>query len=127
MRPAVAVVVLNWTGSQLLPECLSALASQPFRDFELWLVHNGSIDGSAVLLAALEPTAQPGWLAAPLPRPARVIRNLDNVGFAAGNNQAFRLCDAPFVVTLNNDAIPDPDWLDGLVGTARSGAHVGMV
>lgn len=127
MRPEVAVIILNWNGAQLLPECLSALASQTFRDFELWLVDNGSIDGSDSLLNDLERTNHPAWLSAPLPRPVRVIRNLDNVGFAAGNNQAFRLCDSPYIATLNNDAIAEPGWLGQLVETARGGVDVGMV
>ena len=68
MRPEVSVVILNWNGARLLPECLSALASQTYRDFELWLVDNGSIDGSSRLLDALEATAHPTWLSSPLPR-----------------------------------------------------------
>lgn len=128
MRPQVAVVILNWNGAQLLPECLSALASQTFRDYELWLVDNGSIDDSDVLLDDLERTAHPAWLSSPLPRPARVIRNADNVGFAAGNNQAICASDAPFIVTLNNDAIAEPEWLGQLVLAAEaSGPAAGMV
>ena len=112
----------------MLPECLSALAAQTYRDFELWLVDNGSIDGSHALLDDLERTLQPDWLAHPLPHPARIIRNSDNVGFAAGNNQAMRLCTSRYVAALNNDAIADEDWLGQLVETARTArSGVGMV
>lgn len=128
MRPETAVVILNWNGARLLPECLSALASQSYRDFELWLVDNGSIDGSSALLDDLERSPQPAWMPAPLPRPPRVIRNLDNVGFAAGNNQAIRLSQARYVVPLNNDAMAGPSWLGELVSTARAcGPRLGMV
>jgi GT2 family glycosyltransferase len=128
MQPEVSVVILNWNGARLLPECLSALASQSYRDYELWLVDNGSIDGSSSLLDDLERTTQPEWLAAPLPRPARLIRNLDNVGFAEGNNQAIRKSQARFIVTLNNDAIAESGWLENLVSAAVEGDRsVGMV
>lgn len=116
--PQTSVIILNWNGARLLPECLSALAAQTYRDYELWLVDNGSIDGSSALLDDLAKTAHPSWLGASLPRPARLIRNLDNVGFAAGNNQAIRLCSSKYVVALNNDAIPDPGWLEEMVRTA---------
>ena len=112
----------------MLPECLSALAAQSYRDFELWLVDNGSIDGSHLLLDDLERSLQPEWLVEPLPRRARVIRNSDNLGFAAGNNQAMRLCDARYVVALNNDAIAERNWLGELVEAAReANGRVGMV
>jgi GT2 family glycosyltransferase len=128
MSPETSVIILNWNGARLLPECLSALGMQTYRDFELLLVDNGSIDGSAALLDDLERSAQPAWLAAPLPRKARVIRNNLNVGFAEGNNIAIRLSGAPYVVALNNDAIPEPQWLGELVATARdAGRSVGAV
>ncbi|MFL5735558.1 MAG: glycosyltransferase family 2 protein [Chloroflexia bacterium] len=126
--PQAAVIVLNWNGARLLPECLSALGAQTYRDFELWLVDNGSIDGSWSLLDDLTSSEQPAWLTYPLPHPARIIKNADNLGFAAGNNQAIRLCASKYVVTLNNDAIPEPDWLAELVSTAESSPpQTGMV
>lgn len=126
--PEISVVVLNWNGARLLPECLSALGAQTYRDFELWLVDNGSIDGSWRLLDDLERSAHPEWLGAALPGPARVIRNRDNLGFAAANNQAICRSRARYIVTLNNDAIPDPDWLAGMVTAAEyASPPVGMV
>ena len=121
------MIILNWNGKRLLPECLSALAAQTYRDFELWLVDNGSIDGSEALLNDLERSRQPVWMGAGLPRPTRIIRNTRNVGFAAGNNQAIHLSKARFVVALNNDAIAEPEWLAALVETAHNDASVGMV
>jgi GT2 family glycosyltransferase len=113
-----------------LPECLSALSMQTYRDFTLWLVDNGSIDGSDALLDDLERTRQPDWLAAPLPNPSQIIRNADNLGFAEANNQAMRpaIRTARFIVTLNNDAVAEPDFLQRLVETAVEGeARLGMV
>jgi GT2 family glycosyltransferase len=131
--PETSVIVLNWNGARLLPECLSALASQSYRDFELFLVDNGSIDASRLLLRDLERTEQPEWMSAALPRPARIIRNKDNVGFAVANNQAIGQAiagpgGARYIALLNNDAIPAPDWLAEIVGTMESGPpSVGVV
>ena len=126
--PETSVIVLNWNGARLLPECLGALAGQEYRDFELWLVDNGSIDESGRLLDDLERTGRPDWMPESLPHPARIVRNLDNVGFAAGNNQAIRMSEARYIVTLNNDAIAEPEWLGELVRSAReSKPCTGMV
>ncbi len=128
MKRETTVVILNWNGARLLPDCISALARQTYRDFGLVLVDNGSIDGSDRLLDDLERTAQPDWLAAPLPQVAHVIRNTDNLGFAEGNNVALRDVGSPYVALLNNDAIADPDWLGELVKVARGAPRdVGMV
>jgi GT2 family glycosyltransferase len=136
MTSETAVVILNWNGARLLPACLSALAGQSYRDFELWLVDNGSIDGSAGLLDDLERSAQPEWLAEPLPRMAWVVRNSYNAGFAEGNNIALSaLLNAQssvpsprYMVALNNDAIAQPGWLGELVSTAEEADRsVGMV
>jgi GT2 family glycosyltransferase len=115
------VVILNWNGARLLPACLSALARQTYRDFELVLVDNGSIDGSLRLLADLASDVQPHWLAAPLPRRARLVLHADNLGFAEGNNIALRDLHTPLVALLNNDAIADPYWLARLVDAMKAG------
>ena len=48
-----------------------------------------------------------------------VLERLDsNHGFAEANNIGFGLARADLVATLNNDAVPDPDWLQ-LAGSGR--------
>jgi len=100
----VTVVVLNWNGQALLPACLDALRKQdlPQEAWQTWVVDNGSTDASLELLARDYPEAH-------------VVRNSANLGFAGGNNVAMRTVPTPFVVLLNNDAHPEPDWLRRLV------------
>jgi GT2 family glycosyltransferase len=102
--PVVTVVVLNWNGRRLLPDCLDAVAKQDLDRalWETWVVDNASEDDSLELLASDYP-----W--------ARVVRNDANLGFAAGNNTALRTATTPYVVLLNNDAHPEPDWLRRLL------------
>lgn len=105
MTPQVSVVILNWNGRHLLPDCLAALDTQTFRDFEVIVVDNGSQDGS------------PEWLAAQYPA-VRLLKNTTNLGFAAANNQGLRASQAPLILLLNNDAQPAPGCLQALVGAA---------
>ncbi len=43
-----------------------------------------------------------------------LIFNTANLGFIEPNNHAFSLCETPFFVMLNDDAVPPPDWLEKL-------------
>jgi GT2 family glycosyltransferase len=126
MSAETSVVILNWNGARLLPACLSALAEQTYRDFDLYLVDNGSIDESGTLLSDLE-RGRPAWLSSPLPRVPIVTRNGSNAGFAGGNNQAFRAARSKYLVALNNDAFAEPEWLAHLVETAEEDDRMGMV
>ena len=51
---SVAVVVPNWNGCHLLPECLEALARQTI-PARVIVVDNGSQDGSADLVRSRHP------------------------------------------------------------------------
>jgi len=102
--PLATVVVLNWNGQRLLPDCLDALAKQDLdrTAWQAWVVDNASTDGSLDLLTRDYP-----WV--------HVVHNPANLGFAGGNNTAMRTAATPFIVLLNNDAHPEPDWLRRLL------------
>jgi len=57
---------------------------------------------------------------------ARVIANDRNAGFGAAVNQAFRASDAPYLATLNDDAVADSRWLEALIAAAEARPQVGM-
>lgn len=113
-RPKVSVLILNWNGRQHLPECLGSLAAQSFRAFEVILVDNGSIDGSAELVRHDFP-----WV--------KLVESPDNRGFAGGNNLALAHAAGDYIVTLNNDTRAEPGWLAALVRTADAHPEAGMV
>ncbi len=46
-------------------------------------------------------------------RPFKLTRN---IGFAAGNNYAARQASGQYLVLLNSDAFPQPDWLAVIYG-----------
>jgi len=109
----VSVVLVNWSGLHHLKDCLPSLVAQTYSDFEVILVDNASTDNSVE------------WVREHYPQ-VRLLCNETNVGFAAANNQAIRASAAPFVVTVNNDARADPEWLAALVAVAESDPRVGM-
>ena len=102
-QPDVTVLVVTWRARELLRRCLAALAVQT-RPHRLLVVDNASTDGTAALLAGL-PYAQ-------------VLRLPRNRGFAGGVAAGLAEVRTPWVALLNDDAEPEPGWLDALAAAA---------
>jgi GT2 family glycosyltransferase len=103
--PTVSVLVLAYNSADTLPECLKSLAAQTFTDFELILADNASPQGEAQAAAKAYPNA-------------RLVENGANLGFAGGMNAAARAARGRWLVLLNPDAFPEPDWLEALMRAA---------
>jgi GT2 family glycosyltransferase len=114
LKPVVSVIIVNWNGLAHLPACLDSLALQTFRDFEVVLVDNGSVDGSAALVRERYP-----WV--------KLVLLGENTGFASGNNHGLENSAGEFLVTLNNDTRVAPDWLEKLIEVADEYPWAGMV
>ncbi len=56
----------------------------------------------------------------------QLIRNPDNRGFCAANNQGFAATDSEYVALLNNDAEAAPEWLASLRSAFEPLPEVGM-
>jgi GT2 family glycosyltransferase len=103
----ISVALLSWNGREHLATCLAALAEQddPGVDWEILVLDNGSMDGTAE------------WMRAEiLPRMPRVrlIASPVNLGFCAGNNRLVAEASGDAVAFLNNDTRPRRGWLRAL-------------
>jgi GT2 family glycosyltransferase len=114
----IAVIVVNWNRCELLRACLRSLECQTGKPFEVVLVDNGSNDQS-VQMAQNE-------FGSAIKFKLRIIRNQENRGFCAANNQGFEAAaEADLIALLNNDAEAEPGWIEQLCGAFDS-ANVGM-
>lgn len=110
----VSVITVSYNGSRLLPRLLESLRRLTYPSIETVVVDNGSTDGSADLVRQRFP-----WV--------RLVEAPGNLGFAGGNNLGIRETRAPFVALINNDAFPEPEWIDRLLAAAEADDTVAAV
>ena len=112
--PHVSVVVVNFNGRDLLDPLFRGLQAQTYRNFGVLLVDNASTDGSVDRVRNRYPEVQ-------------LIASPDNLGFSGGNNLGIRSSEGRYLALLNNDAVPDPDWLAEMVAEAEADPTVAAV
>jgi len=100
----LSILIVNWNSGDFLRRCLQSLEAQREEGvhFEVIVVDNASIDGSAEGLDRLFP-----WV--------NFIWNSYNYGFAKATNQAYRLSRGRYVMTLNPDTYLVPGSLRKIV------------
>lgn len=96
----VTVIIPNYNGLRFMEPCLEALKQQNFKEFDLLVVDNGSQDGSTE------------WLRK---RGIPAIFLDSNTGFSGAVNTGIRAVSTPYVILLNNDTVPFPDYVGELV------------
>jgi len=104
---------VTWNGLHVLQACVAALAQQTL-PHELIIVDNASQDDTR------------SWLRQHAPE-AKVLALPHNIGFAAGNNVGLRAAQGDYLVLLNNDTIPSPDFLERLVSPLHQSPQIGSV
>ena len=113
--PDLSIVILSWNTRQFLHDCLrSVYACANGLDLQVIVVDNASTDDSREMVERLFPQVE-------------LIKNQENVGFAAANNQAFPLCKAEYVLLLNSDTIVLDDALGIQLEFLRRHPAVGAV
>jgi GT2 family glycosyltransferase len=115
--PSVAVVVLNWNGTDDTIECLDSLVHMEYPRCEIVVVDNGSRPSPRRCITERYPTVT--YLETPM-----------NLGYAGGNNVGIRYAVArghDYVFVLNNDTIVERDVLERAIAVAETDASIGVV
>lgn len=92
----LSILIVNWNTKDLLRACLaSILRYSPSTPFEIIVVDNASVDGSASMVIEEFPNV-------------RLFEPGVNSGYALGNNLAFGIAKGEWLLTLN----PDTEFRD---------------
>jgi GT2 family glycosyltransferase len=115
--PSVAVIVLNWNGTDDTIECLESLKRVTYPRAEIVVVDNGSHPSPRTAIRAAYPTAT-------------YLENDRNLGYAGGNNVGIRYAlerGHDYVFVLNNDTVVEPDFVTAAVAAAESDSRIAVV
>lgn len=89
----ISIVVVSFNTKEPVLDCLASVYQTIMGiSFEVWLVDNYSTDGTAEAVGEEYPDVM-------------IIKNKENVGFAAANNQAFMRMNGRYAFLLNSDAV----------------------
>lgn len=109
--PTLSIVIVNFNSDTYLVRLRKSIETQIFKDFEVIIIDNNSIDGSKFYLM--------NW-------PEIItLFNLENRGFAAAQNQGFALAKGEFILALNFDLLLPPDFFGNLLEALMSNLEAG--
>jgi GT2 family glycosyltransferase len=112
-HPLVSIVILNWNGRELLRECIDSVLKSSYSPLEIIVSDNASADGSVDFIKENYPSVV-------------IAENPENLGYAEGNNRGIAVAKGTYAVTLNNDSVVDPDWLNKPIEYLENDPAVGV-
>ena len=110
----ISVTLVTYDSGRFIKRCLESVLSQRYPLKEVIVVDNASTDGTIDILEQFEGRCQ-------------VYYNEENIGFAAAQNQAIKLSNGDWVLTLNPDVLLLPNFIQALVDAGQSDPRIGSV
>ena len=108
----IPIIVLNWNGLDDTLACMQSLKQQTYTNYKVYLADNGSqASDVASLKANFSDDPQ-----------ISLHFNDSNLGFTKAHNLLFEQIlksNPPYIITLNNDTVQEPDWLEELLDFAQ--------
>lgn len=89
-KPDISVIIVSYNVQEYLLHCVDSILTQQDINAEIIVVDNNSTDGTRELIQSKYPGV-------------KLIRNLDNVGFSAANNQGIKIASGEIILLLNPD------------------------
>jgi len=112
-KPEVTIIILNYNGGEDVLACLESVMQIVHPRCEVFVVDNGSTDGSPDRIADRFP-----WV--------KIITTGSNLGFPAGNNIGIKQSSGEWILLLNDDVVVDREILKDLIAAAEADPQVGI-
>lgn len=100
----VSVIVPVYNKLHLTRRCFESLLQNSGRVEEVWVIDNGSTDGTPAVLEAFAPRFREWRIR------FEIIRNETNLGFGRACNQGLRQASGDWIAIVNNDTWLMPNW-----------------
>ena len=110
----VSVTIVTYNSGRFIKRCLESVLAQKYPRKEIIVVDNASTDGTIDILEQFEDRC-------------KIVYNDENIGFAAAQNQAIRLSQGEWVLTLNPDVLLLPNFIQALVDAGQMHPRIGTV
>ncbi|MBI1788189.1 MAG: glycosyltransferase family 2 protein [Acidobacteria bacterium] len=110
----VSVTVVTYNSGRFIKRCLESVLAQKYALTEIIVIDNNSTDGTIDILEQFEDRCN-------------IVYNEENIGFAAAQNQAIRMSNGDWVLTLNPDVLLLPNFIQALVDAGRIDERIGTV
>ena len=113
----LSIIILNWNAAADTIRCAQNIMGWQSLRPTVWVVDNGSVDGSAGKISRACPEV-------------RLVSNPINEGYAGGNNrglaEALATSEAP-ILLLNNDVIVAEEDVSLLLESLQANPHIGFI
>ncbi len=127
--PKLSIHLVTWNGAKYIPHLFDSLRKQTFLDWQLLVVDNHSQDNTVDLikkeLEFIPGMAKHGERNSPVTY--QIFENQHNLGFAGGQNLAFKKTDTEYFLMLNQDMYLAPDCLEQVVKFLNTHVEVAVV
>lgn len=111
----LSIIIVSFNTKDLLKNCLTSVFNTTKGiNFEVFVVDNGSTDGSIEMVKKKFPKVF-------------LIKNKKNLGFARANNQALKKAKGEYLLLLNSDTKILDNALEKLVNFAKGKEELGIV
>ena len=146
MSHLTSIIILVHNQLKYTKKCIESIIKYTDHSFELIVIDNGSTDGTKRYLEVMRknlktkcsPVSIKNWDSEAKEgsekqglnnrcRRFKVISNIQNIGFAAGNNQGIQVAQGDYVLLMNNDVVVTSGWLERLIECAEHHPKAGII
>ena len=121
----VSIIIPCYNSIKYTKLCVGSVLKYTTSSYELILIDNGSIDGTAEYFRKLKKSIKTG-MGRKISRLATIISK-KNLGVSGSLNRGIKISKGEYVCYLNNDVIVTIGWLEGLIRCAESDKRIGIV
>lgn len=110
----VTILIITWNRKKDVLETVQSIYEQSYRNFEIVVVDNGSVDGTAEALIEVFPLV-------------RIVRLEKNMGVSTGRNEGIAIAKGEIIFLLDSDASPGIDTIKKIVARFQNAPEIGVI